>query len=432
MNLTELSSKLFSFINDKYFIYSKKSWIYKDNIIVLDFIYSGTAFAIDIFYEKNKLCMDVVSRNNDNLIYSNKKTRIFSDIDAELVFKNLDDELTNIFKFIDGNFEYEISVIVPVYNRQELIQACIESINAQTLDKKRFEVIFVDDFSSDESIKVIRRKINKNINYKILKRPINSGSASAPRNDGILASKGKYIYFVDSDDYIYSYTLLEMLDSVKQNDADVVYVKYSGDKGRSWGTRPFLKGNVLNASISSNHLVRSLMSSKLIRAEVIKKNKIFYPMNIKVGEDRLFMMQVLIASNKFNILGDKPYYYITNHDQGRITHSGVDLLADYRIISGVFQSVFVSEKTTKEKMEIVSAWMNVFVESYLILRLSNKKIDNKNKKLYFDRLFFEFSNIKSLINEDLIYSSFRDVYSEFAKNDYDLTVEKSIKFRESK
>ncbi|HED6130499.1 TPA: glycosyltransferase family 2 protein, partial [Campylobacter coli] len=68
--------------------------------------------------------------------------------------------------------KYDISIIVPVYNRENLIKPCINSINAQTLDKSRWEVIFVDDASTDRSIEVIEELIDKNINYKIIKREV--------------------------------------------------------------------------------------------------------------------------------------------------------------------------------------------------------------------------------------------------------------------
>ncbi|ELE4958337.1 glycosyltransferase, partial [Campylobacter coli] len=60
--------------------------------------------------------------------------------------------------------KYDISIIVPVYNRENLIKPCINSINAQTLDKSRWEVIFVDDASTDGSVEVIEKLINENIN----------------------------------------------------------------------------------------------------------------------------------------------------------------------------------------------------------------------------------------------------------------------------
>lgn len=66
--------------------------------------------------------------------------------------------------------KYDVSIIVPVYNRENLIKPCIDSINAQTLDKSRWEVIFVDDASTDGSVEVIEKLINENINYRIIKR----------------------------------------------------------------------------------------------------------------------------------------------------------------------------------------------------------------------------------------------------------------------
>ncbi|MBR2148276.1 MAG: glycosyltransferase family 2 protein, partial [Campylobacter sp.] len=99
--------------------------------------------------------------------------------------------------------QYDVSIIVPVHNREKLIIPCIKSINAQTYDKAKWEVIFVDDGSTDKSVEAIESLIDKKINYRIIKREIPSGNASAPRNEGIKASRAKYVFFLDSDDYIH-------------------------------------------------------------------------------------------------------------------------------------------------------------------------------------------------------------------------------------
>ncbi|MCV5359790.1 glycosyltransferase family 2 protein, partial [Escherichia coli] len=84
----------------------------------------------------------------------------------------------------------------------------INSLNNQTINKDRFEVVFIDDCSSDKSIAAIEYNISPDINYRIIRREVGSGNASTPRNEGIKSAKGRYIFFMDSDDYI-DETLLE-------------------------------------------------------------------------------------------------------------------------------------------------------------------------------------------------------------------------------
>ena len=72
---------------------------------------------------------------------------------------------------------------------------CIQSVNLQTLDKNMFEVIFVDDGSTDKTVSAIEYFISPDINWRIIRREIPSGNASAPRNEGIKAAKGRYVFF---------------------------------------------------------------------------------------------------------------------------------------------------------------------------------------------------------------------------------------------
>lgn len=424
----EISYKevFFSFFNNCHKNIVAKQWVYKEKIYVVDVYFEGYKLGFDLNIDSGKFSVDCVVRNykNNDKVFTSKKNNIIQSNNFEAIFPSINDFLIKIKESINSLYDFEISVIIPVYNREGLIKKCIESLNQQSLPKDKFELIFIDDFSSDKSIAVIEEGINKEINFKILKRPINSGSASAPRNDGILAAKGKYIYFIDSDDYIYEYTLKEMLTMAEENSSDIVYAKYSGDKGRPWGKRPFLKGNVSDAKISKNHLVRSLMSSKLIRSNIIKSNNIFYPLHIKVGEDRVFMMSILSLCNKFSILGEKPYYYITNHDFGRITSSGLNLRADLDINLLVFNNVsFNCGDNKSKKVELLSSWMNVFLESYVGLRLKNKKISQIEKIKYLNDLYFIFSPYSNIVSDKFIYSEFLNIYKLFINKEFEKCVQ---------
>ena len=100
--------------------------------------------------------------------------------------------------------ENSISIIIPVYNIEKYISNSIKSIINQT--DKDFEVIIIDDGSTDNSIAIAQKLLkNTNINYKIIKQK-NSG-VSAARNTGIKHSNSNYIYFLDGDDFIDNKTI---------------------------------------------------------------------------------------------------------------------------------------------------------------------------------------------------------------------------------
>ena len=100
--------------------------------------------------------------------------------------------------------EVYFSVIIPCFNSATYINRCINSLNKQKF--KNFEAIFIDDCSNDETYKILKDYENLNNNFKVLQTNENSGPATA-RNLGISVARGKYICFLDSDDWWFKYKL---------------------------------------------------------------------------------------------------------------------------------------------------------------------------------------------------------------------------------
>ena len=131
-----------------------------------------------------------------------------------------------------------VSVIIPMYNSEKYIGETLESILAQTL--KNFEVIVVDDCSTDKSREVVESYFEKfSGRLKLLKLKENHGKPCVPRNRGLEFSRGKYVYFMDSDDILYPNALQELFDLAEKFSADVVYCeKYHTSNGEG---KNFLK-----------------------------------------------------------------------------------------------------------------------------------------------------------------------------------------------
>ena len=104
----------------------------------------------------------------------------------------------------------ELSIIVPVYNVEEYVRACIESIYRQGLNEEEFEVIIVNDGTEDKSIEVIADIINQHHNISVINQE-NQG-LSVARNTGIAAAKGEYILMPDSDDLLIENSLKPLLE----------------------------------------------------------------------------------------------------------------------------------------------------------------------------------------------------------------------------
>lgn len=113
-----------------------------------------------------------------------------------------------------------LSFIIPVYNTREYVEKCIRSILSQNLDKHDYEIIIVNDGSTDNSSEIIEKVVEDEENIKIINQ-INKGLGAA-RNVGLEQASGKYVFFVDSDDYILPDTLNFLIDVVRKNNSDII------------------------------------------------------------------------------------------------------------------------------------------------------------------------------------------------------------------
>lgn len=116
---------------------------------------------------------------------------------------------------------YKYSVIIPNYNKEKYVKECLDSIFNQTLSKDMYEVIVIDDGSTDNSLDII-----KNYDVKLLRT--NRKRAGGARNVGIDAAQGEYIIFVDSDDYLYSNEVFEKLDKIIDG-KEIVFFDFEED-----------------------------------------------------------------------------------------------------------------------------------------------------------------------------------------------------------
>ena len=125
----------------------------------------------------------------------------------------------------------KLSVIVPVYNVEEYIRPCIESIFSQGLDEDDFEVIIVNDGTPDKSMEVIAAIIAAYQNIHVINQ--NNQGVSVARNNGIQMATGEYIYFLDSDDLLIDNSLPYLLDIAISSKVDLVvadFIRMSDNK----------------------------------------------------------------------------------------------------------------------------------------------------------------------------------------------------------
>ena len=124
------------------------------------------------------------------------------------------------------NYDYKISIVMPVFNASNDLSFALDSILNQTMNLSDIEVIMVDDCSTDNSLSIIQEYCGKYSNFKVIKLKENIGAAYGPRNVGLKHVTGEYVMFLDSDDRFHDNACETLYNTISSNDADIAFARY--------------------------------------------------------------------------------------------------------------------------------------------------------------------------------------------------------------
>lgn len=205
-----------------------------------------------------------------------------------------------------------ISIIVPVYKVEQYLHRCINSILAQTFEN--FELILVDDGSPDNCGKICDEYAQKDNRIKVIHQK-NSGTIIA-RNAGIKIATGKYLGFVDSDDYIKPQMYEKLYNCISSDNYDIVWcdvvIEHSDRQVISKLTASENSENLLSQLLKGEY--PGWMWNKLISREFFLKCDIYQDPSCSVMEDVLIMTQLLFWRPKLKYLADALYIYNRTND----------------------------------------------------------------------------------------------------------------------
>lgn len=299
--------------------------------------------------------------------------------------------------------EYLISVIIPVYNADKDIFRCIESIKKQTYDN--FECILINDGSLDESESVIKNCIKNDNRFKYIYQS-NKGPSVA-RNKGIELSKGKYLVFVDSDDYVEEVYLEKLLNKIEEGN-DLVCCGYNDIS---------IYGNVkVNEFLSNEFTKKDLVSSvlkgtggvlwnKIYKKEFLNKYNIRFDDSLFMSEDLIFNLEYIYFVKRWNVLTDSLYNYM------RLNSNSISKNIDISYLDN-FEKLIDRQKKCLNKLDInenqiekdISKKITQIIESIVMNSKNRKKTistikSNKLFNYYFKKYYSNNAILKLAYNE---------------------------------
>lgn len=220
---------------------------------------------------------------------------------------NVDDQIKYLKSIIDTD-KIKISVIIPVYNAEKYLKQCLNSITNQTL--KEIEIICIDDGSTDESLNIIKSLSKRDRRIKLFSMTKNSGSGPA-RNKGLKIAKGKYISFIDSDDFIVDNTAYERIyNFASENNAKIVSgnIKAFDDKYNFSKLRYCDEIKNYSSILPQNYGTPWFFQKNLFKLDFLNENNIRFP-DYRRGQDPVFFVKSLIKVNRVYCVPTDFYAY---------------------------------------------------------------------------------------------------------------------------
>ncbi|PTE40414.1 glycosyltransferase family 2 protein [Staphylococcus equorum] len=315
-----------------------------------------------------------------------------------------------------------LSIIVPVYNKELFLNECIESIGALNIDEDKIEAIFIDDCSSDNSLKIIEGYKNKYSFLKLIKLEENTGSPAEPRNVGIKNANGKYITFLDADDWLDSIGLPMLLKQAEENNADVAFghsIKHT-DKAISKLGR-FTSYKVANDLIpyEINKIFRAVgPPGKIIKRDIIVENKIEFK-HMKFGEDKLFFINA-ISKCKTASMNSTPVYHVNRYSYNQ------SLVGETNIIEKTHFNLLVLQEVLKLDIPKSAEFQSLsrLVEVDFISRLFNNSrfLKSENKAVFynlFQQMIDTLNEHDKNVEDYIIGDKYKNIYQMIINKEYE-------------
>nr|WP_276209444.1 glycosyltransferase [Streptomyces dangxiongensis] len=215
----------------------------------------------------------------------------------------------------------DVSVIIGAYEAMPYLVECLASVEAQTIDPGRMEVIAVDDGSTDGTGECLEEFAARVPIPVTVIRQENSGGPSGPRNVGLAKATGRYVFFLDADDRLGPEALERMVAMADRNGTDVVLGRVEGVNRTApksmWGQ------TLDRTDVFSSNIKFTLSAQKLFRRALLDRHGMRFDESLWTGEDAVFTLEAYLRADGVSVLADYTCYYLVGRDDGKhVTKTG--------------------------------------------------------------------------------------------------------------
>ena len=223
------------------------------------------------------------------------------------------------------NSQIVLSIIVPVYNTAKQLRRCLDSIVPQLNNK--VEVILVNDGSTDNSKDIICDYIDHDNQFRLYDKP-NEG-VSAARNIGLKVASGKYVTFLDSDDYVepdYMRKIIENIHKMEQDELDLMIFGFYRKVGENCRVNlPDAKGNIIKEIFTQKY---NAPWNKIFKKSLIDAYELEFPVSMKTSEDFLFLLDYVQNTCKIGVADECCIYNYCDNPCGAVNNTKEQYLID--------------------------------------------------------------------------------------------------------
>lgn len=285
-----------------------------------------------------------------------------------------------------------VSVIIPVYNRETLIERCIDSLQRQ--DYTDIEIILVDDGSTDNTGAILRRLAEGDSRIKLVFQK--NGGPSKARNAGLDICTGEYIVFIDSDDTVLPNYISQLLAAIENADISVcnrrimpeddTIVLLPASQGR------YTAGDFIEKTLMGDiHTTGAFITptNRMFRSQLIKQHNIRFNEKLHNGEDTLFNLQAIDKAEYVSCTENTEYIY---HDtRGSLSYStSLHRFDCYRYINPLLAQIVQRQDTQELDVKMHGFFVDSFL--YKAAEILNTPHDKKWKTI----------QLKALLDSDVV------------------------------